>query len=90
MTAFEFLRIVVRDGTPVYIAQPNGVPPTEFTATSRTADRVVFENPSHDFPKRVIYQRTSADGLTASVDGGDGGKGRLDYVMSRGACAPGQ
>lgn len=87
MTVFEFLRIVVRDGTPSYIAQPNGVPPTVFTATSVTTERMVFENPAHDFPKRVIYQKVGADRLTASIDGGSDGKGRVDYEMTRQACA---
>src|SRR6185295_6928455 len=30
MVAFEFLRIIERDGGLVYVAQPNGRPPTEF------------------------------------------------------------
>src|SRR5262245_59224306 len=53
MVAFEFLRIVERDGSLVYIAQPNGRPPTEFTLTAITADAATFENPSHDFPKMI-------------------------------------
>ena len=51
MVAFEFLRIVERDGGLVYIAQPNGRPPTEFTLTAITADSATFENPMHDFPE---------------------------------------
>ena len=56
VTAFEFLRVIVKDGKAVYVAQPGGVPPTEFVAASMTAERIVFENPTHDFPKRVIYR----------------------------------
>ncbi len=88
MTAFEFLRVTVKNGTVVYIAQPSGRPPTEFTATSMTADRIVFENPTHDFPKRVIYQRTAADALAASIDGGSPTQGRVDYAMTRTSCEP--
>jgi Domain of unknown function (DUF6265) len=86
MTAFEFLRVTVRDGKVLYIAQPNGRPPTEFTATSLTADRVVFENPAHDFPKRVIYQRKDADWLSASIDGGSETANRVVYEMARQPC----
>jgi hypothetical protein len=86
MTAFEFLRVIVRDGKAVYVAQPGGAPPTEFTATTMTGDRVVFENPAHDFPKRVIYQRTGADRLTASIDGGSERDNRVEYRMTRAAC----
>lgn len=86
LTAFEFLRVVVRDGKAVYVAQPGGVPPTEFTATEQTADRVVFENPSHDFPKRVIYERPATGRLTASIDGGPSSRQRVEYAMTRVPC----
>ena len=86
MTAFEFIRVIVRDGKAVYVAQPGGVPPTEFTATTMTEDRVVFENPAHDFPKRVIYERNGADRLTASIDGGSGRVNRVEYAMKRVEC----
>ena len=55
LAAFEFLRIVERDGGLVYIAQPNGRPPTEFVLTGMTADSATFENPAHDFPKMIRY-----------------------------------
>ena len=34
MAGFEFLRIVERDGGLVYVAQPGGKPPTDFTLTA--------------------------------------------------------
>src|SRR5687767_14251928 len=55
MVAFEFLRIVERDGGLVYIAQPNGRPPTEFVLTALSPTSVTFENPAHDFPKMIRY-----------------------------------
>jgi hypothetical protein len=36
----------------------------------------VFENPAHDFPKRIIYRKTADDALTASIDGGEGTKSK--------------
>ena len=87
MTAFEFLRVIAKGGKAVYVAQPGGVPPTEFVASSTTAERIVFENPTHDFPKRVIYQRSGADRLTASIDGGPVNKQqRLEFAMTREEC----
>lgn len=72
---FEFLRIEQRDDGIYYVAQPNGqCPPTDFKLTRGSGQEVVFENPAHDFPKRIIYKKTSADSLTASVDGGEGTK----------------
>ena len=70
MVAFEFLRIVERDGTLVYIAQPNGRPPTEFTLTLVTGESATFENAAHDFPKMIRYAKRSDGGLEARVSDG--------------------
>jgi hypothetical protein len=70
---FEFLRVVSKDGKVDYVAQPNGAPPTAFTlAPSSSADKLVFENLQHDFPKRIIYTKLSDTQVTASIDGGEG------------------
>jgi hypothetical protein len=61
MTSFEFLRIVERDGGLVYIAQPGGGPAVEFVLTELSATRALFENPRHDFPKRIVYEHLPAD-----------------------------
>jgi len=70
MAGFEFLRIVERAGTLVYIAQPGGKPPTEFTMTTLSTDSVTFENPAHDFPKMIRYARLADGRLEARVSGG--------------------
>lgn len=74
MTEFEFLRIVERGGGLVYIAQPNGAPPTEFTMTAMDAGSVTFENPAHDFPKMIRYAKRADGGIEASISGGPGTK----------------
>lgn len=88
MTAFEFLRVVMKGGKAVYVAQSGGAPPTEFTATSQAGERIVFENAAHDFPKRVIYERSGTDRLTASIDGGAASPQRVEYAMTRERCEP--
>ena len=70
-TWFEFLRIERRGDTLVYIAMPGGASPTEFTATRVEESRIVFENPKHDFPQRIIYWRDGAK-LCARTEGSDG------------------
>jgi hypothetical protein len=71
MVAFEFLRIVERDGTLIYIAQPNGRPPTEFRLSTIAADGATFENKAHDFPKVITYAKKGDGTLEARVsDGG--------------------
>ena len=73
-SSFEFLRINVVDGVASYIAQPQGVPPTAFKRTAGGTNWVRFENPQHDFPKRVEYRR-SGNALHAEIAGpGENGK----------------
>jgi hypothetical protein len=77
VSSFEFLRIELRDGVVTFVAQPNGTPPTAFRLTAAGADWARFENPQHDFPRRVEYRRTGA-GLHAEIAGpGEGGGERV-------------
>lgn len=80
LSEFEYLRIVQKGDDLVYIAHPGGrAPGTEFKMTSLTEGaagyrRVVFENPEHDFPKRILYVRRPDGTLVATVDAGEGEK----------------
>ena len=69
VVAFEFLRIVERTGGLVYIAQPGGRPPTEFTLTAIDAESATFENPVHDFPKKIRYAKQADGSLEATISG---------------------
>ena len=72
ITEFEFLRIEQREDGIYYVAQPKGrCPATDFKLTRVSPQEAVFENPSHDFPKRIIYRKSGEDSLTASIDGGE-------------------
>ncbi|MCC6405845.1 MAG: hypothetical protein IT453_01675 [Planctomycetes bacterium] len=80
MTAFEYLRIVERDGGLVYVAQPGGRSPTEFVLTELAANRAVFENPRHDSPQRIVYELSAEGGLSASIGSTKGGRPkRFDF-----------
>src|SRR5262245_36569134 len=70
MVAFEFLRIIERDGTLIYVAQPEGRPPTEFRLSAITADSATFENKAHDFPKVIAYANKPDGTLEARVSDG--------------------
>jgi hypothetical protein len=78
---FEYLRLEQRADGIYYVAHPKGrCPGTEFKLTSVTTSGAVFENPAHDFPKRIIYRKT-ATGLVANIDAGEGTKGQsFSYV----------
>jgi hypothetical protein len=73
VTSFEFLRIAPYEKTIAYYAMPEGKGPTPFPLKSLTAGRVIFENPKHDFPQRIIYWRQGAD-LCARIEGMMNGK----------------
>jgi hypothetical protein len=86
MTAFEFLRIVERDSGLLYIAQPGGVLPTEFVLTELNSSRAVFENPRHDYPKRIVYELSPEGSLRATIGFSRGGTPqRLDFNREGGS-----
>jgi hypothetical protein len=71
--SFEFMRIAETDRGLVLFAQPGGRAATEFALAESGLTRAVFANPSHDFPKRIVYWREGAR-LCARVEG-DGEEG---------------
>ncbi len=81
---YEFLRIAANEsGEIVYYSMPGGrSPPTEFTLTAHAAQRAVFENPQHDFPKRIIYERRG-DVMNARIHGGEGSEQAMEWPFSR-------
>lgn len=81
MVAFEYLRIVERDGGLVYVAQPNGRPPTEFVLTAVGPRAATFENPTHDFPKVIAYTLRADGTLEARIS--DGGERGQSFVFTR-------
>lgn len=51
------------------IPPQNGVEPVSFKLTSSTSDYLVFENPTHDFPKKITYKLVTKDSLYAEISG---------------------
>jgi len=82
---FEFLRIEQRGDDIYYVANPNArCPQTDFKLTRLSGQEVVFENPAHDYPKRVMYRKNSDGSLVASIDAGEGTKSQtFSYVPVR-------
>jgi hypothetical protein len=71
---FEFLRIEQQRDQVVYLSMPNGrSPATPFPLKEASGTRVVFENPAHDFPQRIIYWKDGND-LRARIEGTMKGK----------------
>ena len=84
----EFMQIRLNaEGQPVFIAQPSRQKEATFVATSIGERAVTFENPTHDFPQRVIYRAVGESGLAARIEGQRNGTTRgIDFPMRRVAC----
>ena len=85
---FEQVRIEQRGTDLFYVASPSRQATAEFKATSADASSVVFENPAHDFPKKIFYRRQGADSLVAGIEGPRAGATRtINYPYKRVRCA---
>ena len=89
--AFEFIRIVEQDdGGLEFIASPSGQNTTSFTMSSLTDRDVIFENPDHDFPQRIIYRLMSDEDLLGRIEGTIDGTARaVDFPMKKIDCETG-
>ena len=72
---FEMLRIVMKDGKPVYLSMPNARPATEFQAAEQGPTRIAFEDPAREFPRRILYWR-DGEVLMARIEGTINGQPR--------------
>ena len=90
LVEYEAVRIYEDGDTLVYAASPSRQRPAEFRAVHVSDGHIVFENPQHDFPQRVIYRRVGADSLVARIEGTRNGTARgVDFPMRRVACPSG-
>ncbi len=67
---YEYLRIETRGADIFYVAHPKArTPGTDFKLVKLSGQEAVFENPAHDFPKRIIYRKNADGSLTARIEG---------------------
>jgi hypothetical protein len=52
------------------VEDQNNKQPVKFKMTKTEANMFIFENPAHDFPKRIVYKLITADSLHAFIDDG--------------------
>lgn len=90
--AFEFIRIVEQeDGGLQFIASPSGQSTASFSMLSMGDREVIFENPDHDFPQRIIYRLMSDEDLLGRIEGTIDGKERaIDFPMKKIDCESGE
>jgi len=81
-TFFEYLRIEQMGDSVLYVASPMGTGETHFPLVRVRKGFARFENPRHDYPARIEYERTATDELTARISDADGRKER-SWVFRR-------
>ena len=84
---FETLNIKYDKGTLCYFVQVldhNDNQTIKFSSKFIDAGKMEFENPQHNFPKIITYQKISNDSLVAVISGAlDGAPCEFDLRMSR-------
>lgn len=86
-TQFEFLRIHEDKGEIFYTAKPSGQPEASFKLVSLKEREAIFENPTHNFPQRIIYRRPTDNALAARIEGTLNGQPRgVDFPYTKVKC----
>jgi hypothetical protein len=69
-----------------FISNPSGQSEAAFSLVGLSESEVVFENPDHDFPQRIIY-RLKGDNLEGRIEGKVKGELRVvDFPLRRVDC----
>ena len=86
--SFEFLRIQQdKSGSVKYIAMPSAKKETAFMMTYYKNREVWFENPAHDFPRKIIYRMNSPGEVTVTLESIEEGQPyKYEYSMSKEPC----
>lgn len=72
----ETVHLAEKNGILYYIPTvngQNGEKPVEFKLSAHTPNQLIFENPEHDFPTKIVYNQLSADSLLAQISGPNNG-----------------
>jgi Domain of unknown function (DUF6265) len=84
-TLLETVQLIKKGNDIFYIPVANGQnddKPVPFKLTAVKGTAYIFENPEHDFPKRIVYDFTSNTTLHAYIDDGTEKK-RQDYYYTK-------
>ena len=65
------------------VEDQNNKQPIAFKMTGSENNSFVFENPAHDFPKRIVYKLITADSIHAFIDDGTETGKRQNFYFKR-------
>lgn len=78
----ESLRLVLMGDEVFYIAKvEHNDLPVAFRLADRNAQQLTFSNPTHDFPKQIVYERTAAGSMSVKVS--DGAEQGFEILFNR-------
>ena len=83
--SWEYSRIVAESGRIVLYPAPGGRQQGRFRLTESRPGSARFEDPSHDFPRRITYRRV-ARRLVVLIDAGDGDERAQEFRMETVPC----
>ncbi|HEX2210108.1 MAG TPA: DUF6265 family protein [Longimicrobium sp.] len=84
---WEFSRVVADSAGITLFPAPLGREQGRFRmAPSSSAGEARFEDPEHDYPKRIIYRRMNDHTLAVQLDGGEGDREALELRLERVPC----
>ncbi|MBL7885198.1 MAG: hypothetical protein JNJ52_00490 [Flavobacterium sp.] len=84
---YEKVNLLERNDSLFYIVSvrnQNKEKPVSFYLTKSTDNQMIFENPKHDFPNKIEYNKVGNDSIFAKIYGTDKGKEvAIDFPMKR-------
>jgi len=84
---YEFTAIL-QDSSGIFLRPyPGGTrSPHDFHLTQIEGQRAVFENPEHDYPKRILYWSTGEGSRVARIDAGADDPEGMEWKMRAAPC----
>ena len=83
---WEFSRIQADSAGVVLYPAPMGNSQGSFRLVPSRAGEASFEDPAHDFPRRIIYRRVDARTLHVRLDGGERSEDEVELRLERVPC----
>lgn len=65
------------------VAKQNDEKPVPFKLTKSSENELVWENPAHDFPNKIVYQKVGNDSLVAEIFGTKDGKAKNEVFKMK-------
>lgn len=87
---WEFSRIVADSSGIHLLPAPRGQQQGRFRMAAGVAGTAIFEDPTHDFPKRIIYRRGGPDRLDIRIDRDANDREAQEWRLERVACPAGR